>query len=156
MKSKSCYVDSGKLKNAMKFFVYGTLRKGGRIPKEMESIITDTEDCKLTFYDAYVENANLYMDKYMEYPAVNYDMNKIPKENIVKGNLVESSNFEKTLRNFDQWEDYPTLYIRIIVDVFNKDLNIKEKALMYVLKDEEGINKIDTNDFLEYLKLKDK
>jgi hypothetical protein len=121
----------------------------------MEYIIKDTEDCKLRYFDAYVENAYLCMDSNISYPAVNYDPVNISKENIVKGNLLESTNFEKTLSYFDQWEEYPSLYIRIIVDVFNIELGIKEKALMYVLKNEEGIVKLETNDYFIYLKSKE-
>jgi len=138
-----------------KFFVYGTLRKGANLPDNLK-FIAETDKYQLTYYNAYLPNSKLYMDQNKEYPIIVHDKEIYSSEDIVKGNIIESTNFEETLKNFDMWEDYPINYNRKEIEAINIDKgNIKENAILYIGNDKLNISMlhdINCNDYFEYLK----
>jgi len=142
-------------KTIQKFFTYGTLRSGSDLPEEMKHLLIN-DNYKLTFYNAYLTHCKLFLDENNKYPILRYNKEEYDENQIVKGNIIESTNFEETLKNFDEWEDYPKLYDRIVVEAINIDKNNEKEEVILYIRDLDMIylNDLPYDDYLEYLKCK--
>jgi len=125
--------------------------------KIIAGIIAQINDnYKLTFYNAYLTHCKLFLDENNKYPILRYNKEEYDENQIVKGNIIESTNFEETLKNFDEWEDYPKLYDRIVVEAINIDKNNEKEEVILYIRDLDMIylNDLPYDDYLEYLKCK--
>ena len=120
------------------------------IDKEFGLIRQITTFTKLSIY------AKFYLDENHQYPILRFDPSIYTENDRVKANLLESTNFPATLKNFDWFEDYPKFYNRIIIDTFNAQ-NVKESAILYTKNTEETkidyskLDVIESGDYFEYL-----
>lgn len=135
-----------------KFFVYGSLRPDILAP--WSNIVHKNPKFSLKYYKAYLPFSKLYYHNNWKYAVTLYDQAKFKEEDKTIGYLLETDNFEDTLKLLDEIEGYPALYDRSIINCFNEDKNTYDEAYFYSVKstliNEEDLLDIGFNDFKLY------
>lgn len=96
----------------MSFFVYGTLQP--HATAEWSSSFTKGAIAT----PAKCHYGTLYYDTSIEYPAVDLTRRN---SNPIEGYLLRFDNFEKKLREADEIEEYPHVYLRDVIPVETVD-----------------------------------
>ena len=117
--------------NVNKIFVYGTLRPDIKAP--WSDRVYHNDKFHIKHSKAYIQYASLQLFKYHKYSNLRIDRKWLDKNNIVHGYILESSNIDETLSLFDQIEDYPTLYNRIITTCYNEQEQREENVFVYII-----------------------
>jgi gamma-glutamylcyclotransferase (GGCT)/AIG2-like uncharacterized protein YtfP len=133
-----------------KFFVYGTLRPDIKAP--WSDLVHNNPNFKLEYHPAKLFNSKLYFHKKIGYPLTIYDSGKYSSEDdYTVGYILKTDNIEPTLEVFDEIEEYPSLYDRVIVKCFNENSSIEEEVYFYTLKSErldvEDLEDLIVNDY---------
>jgi gamma-glutamylcyclotransferase (GGCT)/AIG2-like uncharacterized protein YtfP len=121
------------------FFVYGTLRPC--IKADWSKSVHENENFKLKYYNAKLYKFKLYYMKKLGYPTVKFTNNE---NDYVIGDIIESTNYEETLKLFDEIEGFPNYYNRISTNsCFNICQNEFQNVWIYYF------NQIDSNQFYD-------
>jgi gamma-glutamylcyclotransferase (GGCT)/AIG2-like uncharacterized protein YtfP len=135
-----------------RFFVYGTLRPD--IRESWTDIVHKNASFKLTYFKAILRHSKLFFHKEIGYPICLYDPKKYSEHDVTHGYILETDNFEPTLKVLDEIENYPTEYDRILIECHNEDLEIPMTAHFYTRdpkqEELEHFNDISVNDWALY------
>jgi gamma-glutamylcyclotransferase (GGCT)/AIG2-like uncharacterized protein YtfP len=139
-----------KINSINKFFVYGTLRPDIKAP--WSDIVHNNSGFKLKYYKAKLYNSKLFFHKKFGYPMTIYDNKKyLNEEHFTIGYILETDNIELTLEIFDEIEEYPNMYDRILVKCYNQTLSIEEEVYFYTLHPDnfnhEDLEDLKVNDY---------